>query len=571
MKIIQSHSKGHVLLQWPLSPLGIFSLLMVLIFPVALPVIVQAGEERKGDDFTARMRKGVEFYNRGKFVEAEIEFINLMNETARSKLAAKSRMPQILCNLAEVYAAKANYVYAEAYFKKALELREKEVSTGSGAQEKAHNFACTYNNIGMLKYRQRKYSEAVGYFRKALVLYDKAKESNIPPAVFCSFNLASCLANSGDWALAEPIYRSSLAKLEDLFGADHKYYQNSLKDFCSILSKRGRGQESKQLEQAAYFRSLSTRSLSSDWEKFMSAGRQALGLGDLAKAQIEFEMALRSIDALEQDARENDALEIGQSSNATEGSTSGLSIDPRVLISISELGRVYFAQEKILLAETMLRRAVKLDAKLFGVNDPKTIKDSLVLAEICASQGHYQESESLYNSAIDNLKEEKNPKRLNKIRSGLAATYCRQGKWSEAERLYREILAELISTESNQLDSPERTDLIEAYLNLANSLRGGKEFQEADQFYRQALDLAVGNEETMANILQEQAVLFTRSANYREADRIFAQLIQIRERLMPNKEALLGSLKLYAEMLRQSDRRPEALKVEQRIKALIGN
>jgi len=167
------------------------------------------------------------------------------------------------------------------------------------------------------------------------------------------------------------------------------------------------------------------------------------------------------------------------------------------------------------------------------------------LADLYYAQGKYTEAEPLYKRtlAMDEKTLDANHPDLAIDLNNLANLYYMQGKYTDAEPLYKRVLA----IDEKTLDA-NHPDLAIDLNNLANLYYMQEKYTEAEPFYKRAL--AIDEKTLDANhpdLLSNNLPLLHQSAQ-----RIY-----------------LEAEKSYSELLRKTDRKAEADKLSARAKAIL--
>ena len=192
----------------------------------------------------------------------------------------------------------------------------------------------------------------------------------------------------------------------------------------------------------------------------------------------------------------------------------------------------YPAAEKWLLAA--LREAEK-----FGEQDPRLARTLNALGEVYRTQGKYAEAEPLYLRAIAIAEKALGPEHppatslnnpehpLATSLNNLALLYGAQGKYAEAEPLYRRALA--IREKALGAEHP---DVAIAFNNLATLYRAQGKYAQAEPLYRRSLAIkekALGPEHpSVATTLENYAALLRKMNRDDEADKLEARAKAIR-------------------------------------------
>jgi len=121
-----------------------------------------------------------------------------------------------------------------------------EAGVDEEQRERIDAAATAYNNLGALRYYQRRLSEAEPLYRRALEIRRVLDGADHPSMVFLQNNLGSLLREKGDLAGAEPILRSALALNRRLHG-QHPRVAISLHNLALVLVSQRRFAEADSL------------------------------------------------------------------------------------------------------------------------------------------------------------------------------------------------------------------------------------------------------------------------------------------------------------------------------------
>ncbi|MBX9771941.1 MAG: tetratricopeptide repeat protein [Candidatus Obscuribacterales bacterium] len=109
--------------------------------------------------------------------------------------------------------------------------------------------------------------------------------------------------------------------------------------------------------------------------------------------------------------------------------------DMRLSVALGSLGAVYASQKDYLKAKTLLERSLRIREQIYPADYPALTGPRLRLGLVCWKEKDYSEAAPLLRRALD---EEK--KLIGIYHLILADSYCQQGKYQEAESLYRQML-----------------------------------------------------------------------------------------------------------------------------------
>ena len=219
-------------------------------------------------------------------------------------------------------------------------------------------------------------------------------------------------------------------------------------------------------------------------------------------------------------------------------------------------GKFVDREQEVIKAEEVLKKAIGLQS------EPSTVlADSLNnLAGLYYAQGRYEEAEPLYKKALQlrqKLLGDRHPDVATSF-NNLAALYYDQGRYEEAEPLYRQELKL-----RQQLFGSQHPDVATSFNNLAGLYSAQGRYDEAELLYQQALQLRqelFGDQHIdVANSLNDLALLYKDQGRYIESERLYNQAIAlIKEQIGDRHPYFADSLNNIAELYRQQGRYEEA-------------
>jgi CHAT domain-containing protein/Tfp pilus assembly protein PilF len=155
------------------------------------------------------------------------------------------------------------------------------------------------------------------------------------------------------------------------------------------------------------------------------------------------------------------------------------------------------------------------------------------LAVLYRSQGRYTEAEPLYKQALELTKRTlgENHSDVASSLNNLAVLYQYQGRYTEAEPLYKQAL-ELRKRTLGE----NHPDVARSFNNLAVLYQSQGRYTEAEPLYKQALELTkrtLGeNHPDVATSLDNLAVLYQYQGRYTEAEPLYKQALELRKRTL---------------------------------------
>jgi len=200
------------------------------------------------------------------------------------------------------------------------------------------------------------------------------------------------------------------------------------------------------------------------------------------------------------------------------------------------MGEVYDSLGLFPQARTLFARALVLQRKVLGPDNPQTLTTLSAMAVLLGEEGDYSEAEALQRQAFVGQTRVLGPEHRDTIASmsRLATTLSLQGKNAEAVKIKRDAF-----TISRRVLGPEDPET----LKTANSLVGvlwqqgdEKLYGEAEQVQRDAIDIekrVLGPEHPdTLNGMINLGVIMRRMGHYAEAEKIYRETLAIQTRVL---------------------------------------
>jgi tetratricopeptide (TPR) repeat protein len=365
----------------------------------------------------------------------------------------------LLFNQVGIYLyARAQYAAAEPLYRRALEIREKQLGPNHPA------VATSLNNLAGLLDAQGNYAAAEPLYRRALKIDEKQLGPDHPHVATSLNNLALLLHAQGNYAAAEPLYRRSLKIREQQLGPDHPDVAQSLNNLAGLLRDQGNYAAAEPLSRRAL--EIFEKQLGPDHpDVAQSLNNLALLLqaqGNYAAAEPLFRRAL--------EIREK---HLGPN-------------HPAVATSLNNLAGLLDAQGNYAAAEPLYRRSLKIREQQLGPDHPDIAQSLNNLALLLQAQGNYAAAEPLYRRALEIREKHLGPNHPAVATSlnNLAGLLRVQGNYAAAEPLYRRAL----EIREKQL-GPNHPAVATSLNNLAGLLRVQGNYAAAEPLYRRALEI----------------------------------------------------------------------------------
>ena len=228
---------------------------------------------------------------------------------------------------------------------------------------------------------------------------------------------------------------------------------------------------------------------------------------------------------------------------------------PEVEAAIRDtIGKTYEDLAQYTESQAQLERALDLERRVWGPENPKTLNTLNHLGRTLWHQGKYQEAGALFGPALEIERRVLGPEHPDTLycMNNLANVYRAEDKNAQAEPLYRQTL----EIRRRVLGS-EHPDTLISMNNLANVYWSQGNYAQAEALYSEAMEIqrrVLGPEHpdtllSMGNL----ADTYAEEGKYAQAEPLFAQTLEISRRVLgPEHTRTLGFLSDLASLnLRQ--------------------
>ncbi|MGA9243988.1 MAG: tetratricopeptide repeat protein [Silvibacterium sp.] len=197
------------------------------------------------------------------------------------------------------------------------------------------------------------------------------------------------------------------------------------------------------------------------------------------------------------------------------------------------IGQTYMDLGLYAEARAQFERALALQLRVLGTDNPKTLKTLNRIGYSAFLQGKYPEAEVLLGRALKMQRRvlgNEHPDTLSSL-DALADVYWRQSKYAEAEALYSETL----SIQRRQL-GPEHPDTLESMHDIAVVYFDQGKYAQAEVLENQTLEIrrrVLGSEhpQTLAS-MDNLASLYCVQGKYAQAEALEGQTLEARRRVL---------------------------------------
>uniref|UniRef100_A0A8W8HW64 Kinesin light chain n=1 Tax=Magallana gigas TaxID=29159 RepID=A0A8W8HW64_MAGGI len=221
---------------------------------------------------------------------------------------------------------------------------------------------------------------------------------------------------------------------------------------------------------------------------------------------------------------------------------------PAVAATLNNLAVLYGKRGKYKEAEPLCKRALEIREKVLGKDHPDVAKQLNNLALLCQNQGKYEEVEQYYQRALDiyetklgpddpNVAKTKNnlvehyyrraldiylkmlgtdDPNVSKTKNNLASAYLKQGKYKQAESLYKDVLTRAHEKEFGKVDGDNKPIWMQAEEREENKGKSkeGSPMPEYGGWHK----AAKVDSPTVTTTLKNLGALYRRQGKYEAAE-----------------------------------------------------
>ncbi|HYR74853.1 MAG TPA: tetratricopeptide repeat protein [Pyrinomonadaceae bacterium] len=479
-----------------------------------------------------KYREGLSIYKGMEDKNGEVEMlINIA--VLYSQLARRTRgMPQ-----------QANFAQSMDYFNRAWDLEKAREGAESGEVARVQNY------IGVAYEGQHNYDQARSYYEQALEIRKKIPDNDSDLALLYS-NLGGAFQQLDMYPEAQTQFELAVEIRRKTLATDDVGLVQSYNRIASVEASRGHTFKAEGiLKNSLEIINKASPATNRDLEK--ASTRNLLGLtyfyqGRFADALVQYQEAL----ALSRQARG-----MGSSQEATYLHN----------LALASLGLANYAE-----AEAFERGALAIYEKSPEQNDETLALGHTTLARIRREQNKYTEAESLFNQALEEMKDVKGGghSRVATILHYMAQFHAVRLEYDKAEKYENDALA----IYKKKLE-PQHWYIARSLGTLATIYAGQRRSAETESAYKQSiegLELAFGpHHPEVAYSVNGLARFYVDQGRYPEAEPLMKRALSVRQEMLGKEHpAVAETLENYAALLRKTNRGAEATQMEARAKAI---
>ncbi len=256
----------------------------------------------------------------------------------------------------------------------------------------------------------------------------------------------------------------------------------------------------------------------------------------------------------------------------------GLKTDPQVQAHLMYvMGQTYEGLGLHTPARTLYARALDIQRRTVGTDDPTTLKTMRSLGWMLTEVGHHSEAETFLRQALEIQRRVLGPKHRDTLvtMDYLGWTLSRQGHFAEAEKL----LTQALELDRNIL-GPEDPETLYAMGNLALTVEQEGRLSDAEKLEREVFDTqrrVLGPEHPSVLIsMNNLASTLNDEGRYDEAESLYRKLHEVQSRVLgPNHTATIWTMRNLGVTLESEGKLVEAEKIYRATlasdRAILGN
>jgi eukaryotic-like serine/threonine-protein kinase len=184
-------------------------------------------------------------------------------------------------------------------------------------------------------------------------------------------------------------------------------------------------------------------------------------------------------------------------------------------------------------AQKQLERALDLDRRVLGADNPKTLKAISRLGRIAFLQGNFKQAESLYKQILEiqrRVPGSEHPDTLETMNS-LGDVYTSQGTYTQAEALIGQTLQI-----RRRVLGPEHHDTLDSMNDLARLYESQGKYAQAETLFGQTVESmrrVLGSEhpETLT-VMNNLAIIYYDRGKYAQAETLLRETVEIQRRVL---------------------------------------
>jgi tetratricopeptide (TPR) repeat protein len=230
--------------------------------------------------------------------------------------------------------------------------------------------------------------------------------------------------------------------------------------------------------------------------------------------------------------------------------------NPKTLRTISRLGRTARLQGRSAQAEALYSQSLEIQRRVLGSEHPDTLSSMSGLAGVYSEQGKYVQAEALDSKILESRRRLLGTEHPNTLASmsNLANDYYREGKYGQAEALVSRTL-EI----QRRVMGPEHPDTLSSMNTMTIVYYSQSKYAQAEALGSQTLEirrpmLGPEHQDTLIS-MNNLAIVYSQQGKYAPAGALYSQALEIQRRLFGSEhsDALISMNNLASAYGRQGN------------------
>ncbi|CAF1503976.1 unnamed protein product [Adineta ricciae] len=377
-----------------------------------------------------------------------------------------------------------------------------------------------YNELGMIKYNQGQYKEAIKYYETSLAINDRDLSPNHPDLALSYNNIGMVYSSMGDYSKASEYYEKALDIREQSIPSNHPDVASTYNNIGAVYSSMG--EYSKAAEYYEKALAIQQQSLPSNHPDLASSynniGMVYSSMGDYRKALEYYEKALT----------------IRQQSLPAN--------HPDLALSYNNIGAVYSDMGDYRKALEYYERASEIQEHSLPSNHPDLAPSYNNIGMWYSSMDDYPKALEYYEKALA-IQQESLPENhpdLGSSYNNIGAVYSDMGDYRKALEYYEKALT--IRQQSLPANHP---DLASSYNNIGAVYSDMGDYRKALEYYERASEIQEhslpSNHPDLALSYNNIGMAYYSMGDYLKALGCYERALKIRQQSLPPNHPDLGS------------------------------
>ncbi|CAF3776461.1 unnamed protein product [Adineta steineri] len=408
-----------------------------------------------------------------------------------------------------------DYEKAIWYYKRGLVITEKALPSNHP------NLATSYNNIGMLYKNMGEYSKALSFYEKALDIRQKNPPSNYSDFALSYNNIGTVYYKMGEYSKALSFSEQALKIREEVLPFNHPDLVTSYNNIGLLYDSMGEYPKALSYHEKAL--KIYQKTLPSNHPllatSYNNIGMLYKQMGECSKALPLYEKA----------------LEIYQKTLPSH--------HPNFATSFSNIGCVYDNMGEYSIALSFYEKALNIRQKTLSSNHPDLASSYNSIGNVYNEMAEYSKALSPHQKALEIYEKNlpSNHPLLAKSYNNIGGMYNNMGEHTEALSFFEKALEIFQKTLSSN-----HPNLATSYSNIASVYYTIEDNSKALSFYEKALNIRQktlpSNHSNLANSYNSIGNVYNQMAEYEKALSSHEKALEIYEKTLPSNHPSLAKL-----------------------------